>query len=203
MRPSAHLARLPVRLGHPRLEPLEPRLLLTDVSGAVSGVWDVTTEPYRLVDTAYVPAGETLTIAAGVQQVEGINVSLNVNGGGTRQANGATFGGALNGIDITAYDGGTLELTNCTMAGGSYVEYDSGSSGTLAEPGLSLHDLPQASPRCRARGVYSVRRTPEGEPATRGPRRAVTCLPGPRPWRTLLPRGPSGTCSDRGGTRLP
>jgi len=52
----------------PRFEPLEPRLLLSDVGGHITTdtVWNNTAEPYRLTQPLFVDPGVTLTLAPGV-----------------------------------------------------------------------------------------------------------------------------------------
>ena len=123
---------------NPRLsggfEILERRELLTDVSGAVSGTWNLAGSPYRLTNNAYVSPGASLSIESGVRVVtNGNSYDLTVNPGGELDASGATFT-----IDVLNYQNGsmgnlsgnTLNLTKMTLLSAA-VTFDSVNPNTF------------------------------------------------------------------------
>ena len=75
-----------------RLEPLEPRLVLTDVAGVINTdtTWNLAGSPYNLTADVLVRNGATLTIEPGVQVVDNssiveLRISDNGSGGVTPQ----------------------------------------------------------------------------------------------------------------------
>lgn len=134
------------RRRRPFFEILERRLMLTDVSGAVEGVWDLEGSPYRLVGNTTVEEGKTLTIEPGVQ------VTTSLYGGYYTYIYDFTVDGTLNVADasFTDYtelivrDGGTLNMTEATLSGGnvsrgnSRVEFRAGASGQMTDSTFNI-----------------------------------------------------------------
>src|SRR5690349_2915077 len=111
------------------IELLEPRRLLTDVSGHISSdtVWTVANSPYNLVGDTVVDGGKTLTIQNGVtvnfqprNPADGFNLFVD----GTVNATGANFAAPYADVNIDA--GGTGNFTNSTFAG-QELNYAAGS----------------------------------------------------------------------------
>ena len=95
----------------PRLEPLEPRRMLTPVSGHIPDgtVWDLAGSPYDIVGDAYNSAGETLTIDPGVV-VNTTNAAYDVTFSGNVSASGASFTGPT---ELYLYNGSSID--NCSF----------------------------------------------------------------------------------------
>jgi len=114
-----------------RLEWLEPRHLLTDVSGHITQptLWDNVAEPYVLVGDLYVDSGVTLTVGAGVRYEDhGSAFGLTVLG--TLAATGATLAGDYNNVVVRS--GGRANLADCTIPGNySSITFNSGSAGLI------------------------------------------------------------------------
>ena len=122
----------------PLFEPLEPRLLLTDISGniAVDTVWDNTSEPYRLVGDVSVDAGVTLTVLAGVV-VETVEQYHEVYVDGILEATDASFVGEA--TEVVVRSGGRLSFGGVTSSG--WVQFNSGGTGTVLDSALTYVGL--------------------------------------------------------------
>ena len=98
----------------------------TYVSGDQWGTWNLAGSPYILTGDVTVPDGNTLTIESGVEvQINNINYYLRVYG--TLAASGVNFTGSH--VWIYIYDGGTANLSSCSMVG--HFAFFAGSSGTV------------------------------------------------------------------------
>ncbi len=121
----------PTHTWRPRLECLEPRHLLTDVSGHITQntLWDNVAEPYVLVGNLYIDSGVTLTVGAGVRYEDhGSAFGLTVLG--TLAATGATLAGDYNNVVVRS--GGRVNLADCTIPGNnSSITFNSGSAGLI------------------------------------------------------------------------
>ena len=86
---------------------------------------------YRLQEDLVISEGVTLTIASGVE-VYTPNEDYDIRINGTVTGSQAIFNdlNSANRTALVVYDGGSLELTDCSM-GGAIVNYRSGSSGEL------------------------------------------------------------------------
>lgn len=98
-----------------------------DHSGTCTGTFAAGDNPHNLTGTCTVPAGQTLTIEAGVE-LEGNNRSRQV--GGTLQADGITYTEAN--MRFQPSDG--RNLTNSMVPGSSSVLVDGSGSLTTLSP---------------------------------------------------------------------
>jgi hypothetical protein len=115
----------------PLFEPLEPRLLLSSVSGHISvdTLWNDTSEPYVLTGDLYVDAGASLTLAPGITFEDGSDGPW-VHVYGTLAADGVTFAGSHQSIFVR--DGGVASIRNSTIPGASsWIDFRGGSAGTV------------------------------------------------------------------------
>ena len=113
----------------PLFEALEPRLLLSTVSGhiGVDTLWNDTAEPYSLVGEVIVDAGVTLEIAAGVQVEQGTTGDwFSLTAFGTLDADGAAFAS----LSIWAEADGQVNLANCDLPD-TEVGFAEDSAGTV------------------------------------------------------------------------
>lgn len=111
-----------------RFEILEPRLVLTNVSGVLSKdtVWTRAGSPYVLVGGGViVNAGVTLRIESGVT-VTSVGPDIQVRG--TLSASGVTFSGDK--LSITAFNKGSVGISGSTVSEGDVV-FLSGSKGSV------------------------------------------------------------------------
>jgi len=122
----------------PRFECLEDRRLLTDVSGYVSGTWNLAGSPYVLVGSVTVTSGTTLNIEPGVE-VNTPDWPRYFNVKGTMNATGARFTG--NNTEIVAQSGGEVNLTGDSQVAGDRVTYETGSRGSVLDSSFSSAQL--------------------------------------------------------------
>jgi RHS repeat-associated protein len=126
-------------------EPLEPRLLLTNVSGHITTdtVWDNTAEPYVLVGNLYIDAGVTLTLAPEVL-LRSNSYDRHVLVDGRLEGNGATidllyrFGSGISSMDVRA--GGELVLVGGRLRGAGNTHVRSEARADLSGVDLAYHD---------------------------------------------------------------
>ena len=149
------------RHGTLRLEPLEPRVLLSAWSGHIDTdtLWDNTSEPYEITGTLYVDAGVVLTIGAGVDvtasgtksfYVEG---TLDVNGTG---ADPVAFTGS--GLRLTVQNAGVAHVVHASTDGS--VKFTEGGSGSLdavdVAGKLTIEDTPDVTVEGGGLGVVDL-----------------------------------------------
>ncbi|MHB1034769.1 MAG: hypothetical protein ACYC35_09450 [Pirellulales bacterium] len=97
---------------------------------------------YRLAGDLPVKAGAVLTIMPGVELEDASNL-YNVQVYGNLAAEGAAFSGGY--LSINVFNGGDADFKNCTVNGDGYVNYRSGSTGSLDNMRGSEWDLTVAS----------------------------------------------------------
>lgn len=93
-------------------------LLATDISGPVSGVWDPSGNPYNLIDSTWVPYGETLTVLPGVN-IDWILDGTKLMAYGRLEVPGI----AGNRIDMTDADGFLYLYLHGSLTDSDILEY--------------------------------------------------------------------------------